>query len=75
MPSSQRESGGSASDTEYSDDRLRRVVRANRHRPAREIIERIFSSSLRFTQLDKLEDDATVVIVKRLPDVSDHSSS
>jgi PAS domain S-box-containing protein len=65
----------SPSDTEYSDDRLRRVVRENRHRPAREIIERIFSSSLRFTQLDKLEDDATVVIVKRLPDASDHWSS
>jgi PAS domain S-box-containing protein len=47
----------SPSDTEYSDDRLRRVVRENRHRPAREIIERIFSSSLRFTQLDKLEDE------------------
>jgi sigma-B regulation protein RsbU (phosphoserine phosphatase) len=62
----------SPSDTEYGDDRLLQIVRENRHRPAREIIERIFSSSLRFAQRDKLEDDATVVIVKRLPDASDH---
>jgi sigma-B regulation protein RsbU (phosphoserine phosphatase) len=57
----------SPSVTEYGDDRVLQIVRENRDRPAREIVERIFSSSLKFTQLDKLEDDATVVIAKRLP--------
>jgi len=65
----------SLSDTEYGDDRLLQVVRENRHRPAREIIESIVNSTLRFTQNDKLEDDATLVIAKRLPDASDHWSS
>jgi PAS domain S-box-containing protein len=65
----------SPSDEEFGVDRLIQVVRDNRHRSAREIIESVLSSSLRFTQLDKFEDDATAVVVKCHRDAGDYRSS
>jgi PAS domain S-box-containing protein len=62
----------SPSDEEFGDERLLQTVRENRDRSAREIIDRILSSSLRFAGRDQLEDDATVVVVKCHLDTGDH---
>ena len=54
----------SPSSAEFGNDRLLQVVSENRHRSAREIISRVFGSSLTFAGRDKLEDDATLVVLK-----------
>jgi sigma-B regulation protein RsbU (phosphoserine phosphatase) len=62
----------SPSSEEFGDERLLQIVRENRQRSAREIIGSILSSSLRFTQRDQFEDDATAVVVKCDRDAADH---
>jgi len=62
----------SPSSEEFGDERLLQIVRENRQRSAREIIGSILSSTLRFTQRDQLEDDATAVVVKCHRDAADH---
>jgi sigma-B regulation protein RsbU (phosphoserine phosphatase) len=65
----------SPSGAEFGVDRVLQIVRENRHRSAREIIGSVLSSSLRFTQRDKFEDDATAVVVKCHRAAGDHWSS
>ena len=62
----------SPSSEEFGDERLLQIVRENRQRSAHEIISSILSSSLRFTQRDRFEDDATAIVVKCHRDAGDH---
>jgi sigma-B regulation protein RsbU (phosphoserine phosphatase) len=62
----------SSSGAEFGIDRVLQVVCENRHRSAREIIGGIFFSLLEFAHCDRLEDDATVVVVRCSPEASDH---
>lgn len=62
----------SPSSVEFGLDRVLQIASENRHRSAREIIGSIFNSSLRFTQGEKLEDDATAVVIKCHRHADDH---
>ncbi|MGE5357487.1 MAG: SpoIIE family protein phosphatase [Bacteroidales bacterium] len=50
----------------YGVQRMLDVVRANRHRPAREIVERLCHGARSFAQDTPQEDDITAVVLKRL---------
>lgn len=52
--------------SEFGSERLLDVVTENRHRPAREIIERIYSAIQEFSQRETQLDDVTIVICKRI---------
>jgi len=51
---------------EFGFERLLDVVKENRHRPAREIIELIYSAIQDFSQRETQLDDVTIVICKRI---------
>jgi len=53
---------------EFGRERLMQVVRENRSRGARELVQLIFDAVERFAPDDPLQDDRTVVIAKRLTD-------
>jgi len=52
---------------EFGIERLIEVVRAHRQEPAADIVRTVFSSVEEFCGTDRLNDDRTVVIVKRSP--------
>lgn len=52
--------------TEFGFEKLLDLVKENRHRPAQEIIEQIYSAIQDFSQRETQPDDVTIVICKRL---------
>src|SRR5262249_45463659 len=48
-------------------DRLKRVVGKHRHAPANEILERLFAASQEHGDGRPWEDDATAMVVRRVP--------
>lgn len=55
-----------ASDDQFGEERLARVIRDNRDRSAQELLEAIFQAS-KAHGVGRLQDDATVLVVRRLP--------
>jgi len=51
--------------SEFGFERLLEVVKEHRHRPAQQIIERIYSAIQNFSQRETQLDDVTIVICKR----------
>ena len=56
----------SPGDEEFGEQRMLEIVRRERERPAVEIIQILMDEVRRFIQADVLQDDMTVVVVKRL---------
>jgi sigma-B regulation protein RsbU (phosphoserine phosphatase) len=52
---------------DFGGNRLADVVRAHLEAPAKEIVQAIFASVEHFCGTDRLDDDRTVVVIKRLP--------
>ena len=55
-------------DEEFGEQRMLEIVRRERERPAVEIIQVLMDEVRRFIQTEVLQDDMTVVVVKRLRD-------
>ena len=60
---------GEDSEQEYGLDRLIEVIRAHQQEPAEEIVQAVFESVEEHCGTDRLNDDRTVVIVKRVASV------
>jgi sigma-B regulation protein RsbU (phosphoserine phosphatase) len=51
-------------DEEYGRERLAQVVRAERHRSARSLIDAIYADVLHFTEGRGADDDITLIVIK-----------
>jgi sigma-B regulation protein RsbU (phosphoserine phosphatase) len=51
---------------EYGEEKLRKLIQENRHRPSKEIIQKILKDIKDFVDVYPQHDDMTMVIVKRI---------